>query len=345
MHLIPKNESQRLTALESFQILDTLPEQAYDDIARLAACICGVDRAMVAFIDKDRKWHKARFNVEPSEMPRDYVICARTIMSEMPLIVCDTLEDERVSSIGMVCGPPHIRFYAGVPLITDDGLILGTLCAVDTKPHTITPSQVESLEALGRQVIQLLKLRKNIISLEKAEKSLQQKHKNLNDNNQFLQALSITDELTGLNNRRSLNDAIEKETQRATRYFTPLSVLMIDIDFFKQFNDLFGHNIGDTILIEVSRALKKRSRSSDFCARFGGDEFVILLPHTTLKDAKQLAHQYTTDINNLYAHEKRITISIGISEFDPQQTTQDLFQSVDNALLQAKENGRNCIYC
>ena len=76
MHQIPDNENQRLLALESYQILDSLPEQAYDDIARLAAYICGVDKAMVAFIDKDRKWHKARFNVKPSEMPRDYVICA-----------------------------------------------------------------------------------------------------------------------------------------------------------------------------------------------------------------------------------------------------------------------------
>ena len=341
----PINEKQRLSALESYKILDTLPEQAYDDIARLAACICGVDRAMIAFIDKNRKWHKARFNVKAREMPRDYVICAHTIMNTIPLIVNDAQSDNRVSDIGIVCGPPYVRFYAGVPLITDDGLILGTLCAVDTEPHSITQSQIDSLEALGRQVIQLLNLRKNIMSLEKAEKRLQQQHQDLNDNNQALHTLSLTDELTGLNNRRSLNEALEKETHRAARYYTPLSMLMVDIDHFKHFNDQFGHHIGDHVLIDVAQALQKRCRSSDFCARYGGEEFVVLLPHTSLKDAQKLALQYCTDISTLNIKDKAITISIGISEFDPLMSAADLFEAADQALLQAKNSGRNCIAC
>lgn len=345
MSPIPINEKQRLSALESYKILDTLPEQAYDDIARLAACICGVDKAMVAFIDQDRKWHKARFNVEPTEMPRDYVICAQTIMSKSPLIVSDSLTDERVSNVGMVCGPPHVRFYAGAPLVTDEGLILGTLCAVDTKPHTISETQVNSLQALARQVMQLLEFRKTIMALENAEKHLQEQHKFLNKNNRLLQTLSYTDELTGLNNRRSLNEALEKETHRAARYYTPLSMLMIDIDHFKDFNDQYGHQTGDNVLVDVAKALQKRSRSSDFCARYGGEEFVVLLPHTSLKDAKKLAQYYCEDISALDKEKKQITISIGIAEFDPLMGSDELIEAADQALLNAKNNGRNCVHC
>ena len=345
MHQIPDNENQRLLALESYQILDSLPEQAYDDIARLAAYICGVDKAMVAFIDKDRKWHKARFNVKPSEMPRDYVICAKTILSEEPLIVSHASEDERVSNIGMVCGPPHLQFYAGVPLIAEGGLILGTVCAIDTEPHEISQEQIEALQALSRQVMQLLKLRKNIILLEEAEKCLHIQQKQLNENNKVLQKLSITDELTGLNNRRSLNDALEKETVRAARYFAPLSVLMIDIDHFKRFNDKFGHSIGDVVLAGVAKAIQSHCRTSDFCARYGGEEFVVLLPHTNLLDAQKLANQYCTDIEHLNIDGKQVTISIGISEFDPHKTAEELFKSADAALHRAKEMGRNRACC
>jgi diguanylate cyclase (GGDEF)-like protein len=345
MHQIPDNESQRLIALESYRILDTLPEQAYDNIARLAAYICGVDKAMVAFIDKDRKWHKARFNVKSSEMPRDYVICAKTILSENPFIVSKASEDERVSNIGMVFGPPHLQFYAGVPLIAEGGLILGTVCAIDTEPHEMSQEQIELLQALGRQVMQLLKLRKNIILVEDAEKRLQAQQKQLSENNKTLQKLSITDELTGLNNRRSLNEALEKETVRAARYYTPLSVLMIDVDHFKQFNDQFGHHTGDIVLTNIAKAIQSHCRTSDFCARYGGEKFVVLLPHTTLRDAKNLARQYCTDIANLNIGDQQVTISIGVSEFDPQQTIEDLFTSADTALHRAKEAGRNRAYC
>lgn len=340
MYQIPKNEIQRLAALESFQILDTQPEQAYDDIARLAACICNVEQAIVAFFDSDRKWHKARFNVDSYEMPRGQVIGSRTIMSAEPLIINDTLSDKKISKIAAVSGPPYIRFYAGIPIVTDNGLILGTLCALDSSPKSINPSQVESLEALGRQVMQLLTLRKKTIALENTKSCS-------NDGQDCYEKSLINqphiDALTGLNNQYALNSILEKETHRSARYYIPLSILIISIDQFDQLDAQFGQSISNNLIVEVAHALQKRCRNSDFCARYSQEQFVILLPHTALKDAQKLAQQCSIDISTLMIKDINITISIGLSEFDPLMDPEDLLTAAGNALINAKNKGNNSI--
>lgn len=328
-HPIPSNENDRLAALDSYEILDSLPEQAYDDIARLAAQVCGVERAMVAFVDETRKWHKARFNVGITEVPRDFAICSHAILSDQPLIVDDTHKHPALANLGMVVNPPHVRFYAGVPLVDEHGYALGTLCAIDSVPRTIDADQVESMVALARQVMQLLKLRKSIHQLEKRE--------------QQLQLLSVTDYLTGLFNRRALQQQLDLELESAKSQHQPLSLLVLDIDHFKRFNDRFGHNLGDKVLIKVANTLQSQARSEDFVARFGGEEFVILLPETDSTEAQQLAEQYRNAVKNIMFKGQQVTISIGAASYDQSDDGQQLFQLADSALLEAKRSGRNCV--
>jgi formate hydrogenlyase transcriptional activator len=153
-------EPRRLEALRSYQILDTPPEQSFDDLARLAAHICDAPIALVSLIDADRQWLKARVGIDATEAPRNASFCAHAITGRDIFIVPDTLADERFPTNRFVSGPPHVRFYAGMPLVTASGDALGTICVLDRAPRTLTPAQQDGLRALGRQVMATLDLRR-----------------------------------------------------------------------------------------------------------------------------------------------------------------------------------------
>src|SRR5215470_8891489 len=156
----PANETRRLEALRAYQILDTPPEQSFDDLARLAAEVCETPIAFISFIDDRREWFKARTGFDATECPRSDSCCAQAINGRDVFIVPDTLIDDRCSTSPFVSGPPHVRFYAGMPLLTASGDALGTICVLDRSPRTLTPAQQEGLRALGRQVMTSLELRR-----------------------------------------------------------------------------------------------------------------------------------------------------------------------------------------
>jgi GAF domain-containing protein len=157
---LPDNEAARLEALRQYQILDTAPEQVFDDITQLVTFICGTPMAQLSLVDKDRQWFKSKVGLDESQTPRDIAFCAHTILQTNPLIVNDTARDERFRDNPLVTEPPHVRFYAGVPLVDPKGFALGSLCAVDRKPRELSSEQVVALEALGRQVVMLFELRR-----------------------------------------------------------------------------------------------------------------------------------------------------------------------------------------
>jgi PAS domain S-box-containing protein len=170
----PPNESARLSALRQYDILDTAPEDAFDDLACLAMQICGTPIALVSLIDPHRQWFKAKVGVTVCETSRDIAFCAHTILQHKIFEVPDALADPRFATNPLVTQDPFIRFYAGTPLVTSEGHVLGTLCVIDRVPRQLTSDQRQALTILGRQVMILLELRLRQTLLNRSETAQQQ---------------------------------------------------------------------------------------------------------------------------------------------------------------------------
>ena len=172
---LPSNEAARLQALRQYEILDTAPEETYDDLTFLAAHICGTPIALFTLVDSYRQWFKSRLGLKERETSRDVAFCAHAILKPDMFIIRDALADRRFADNPLVTSQPRIRFYAGAPLITMEGFTLGTLCVIDNKPRELSDEQVKALQALSRQVVSQLELRRSIThltrSLERCEKS------------------------------------------------------------------------------------------------------------------------------------------------------------------------------
>jgi len=166
----------------------------------------------------------------------------------------------------------------------------------------------------------------------------------LKEHNESLKQQSTTDQLTKLYNRKYFDETIESEMQRSSRYKTALSIVIADIDFFKKVNDTYGHIAGDNILEDFASIIKDNIRSTDMAFRYGGEEFVILLPNTTAQEAKQLTKKLRKIVNShSFKEPKSITCSYGISEYKEKDTKEKFFKKADDALYFVKNNGRDNI--
>jgi anti-sigma regulatory factor (Ser/Thr protein kinase) len=165
----PVDEQSRLAALRRYRILDTDPEQAFDDLTMLASHICGTPMALITLVDENRQWFKSRLGLDGvRETERSVAFCTHAIEHSSIMEVPDTREDERFRHNPFVTGQPHIRFYAGAPLVTPDGFALGTLCVVDTRPRRLSSEQMRALDALRHQAQGQLELRLRLDELQQA---------------------------------------------------------------------------------------------------------------------------------------------------------------------------------
>ena len=164
----PSQETARVAALDRYAILDTEPEQGFDDLVLLASYVCKTPIAMLSLVDDHRQWFKSRVGVQVRETPRDMSFCAHAIQQEDLFVVPDTLKDPRFKENPMVVGEPHIRFYTGAPLINEEGFALGTLCVIDRQPRELDSEQKEALWSLSRLALGQMELRQNLRLLKQA---------------------------------------------------------------------------------------------------------------------------------------------------------------------------------
>lgn len=313
------NEQERLEKLKAYDILDTDPEESFDRITRVSKNALNVPIALISLVDEDRQWFKSRQGLDAPETARDISFCTHAIKSSQPFIVNDAHEDERFRNNPLVTGDPNIRFYAGVPLNTPGGHNMGTLCVIDREPRSISISEINILRDLARLVVDEMELR----------------------------MLANLDCLTGLQRRRAFQMQADKELERAQRYDHDMSVIAFDVDYFKKVNDTFGHAAGDLVLQRIAELCKDNLRSMDLIARVGGEEFVVLLPETSLPEAYVTAERLRAEIARSEVEDSgsviSVTSSFGVS--DRKSSTRDELRSIlnhaDQMLYEAKAAGRN----
>lgn len=179
---VPNDEALRLAKLDSYNVLDTDPESAFDDLSRLASKICGTPIALVSLVDETRQWFKSHIGLDATETPRSIAFCSHAILEPDDVFVVENAhEDERFHDNPLVTGEPRVCFYAGAPLVEPSGTALGTLCVIDHDPRDMTPDQLDALRTLARQVVSQLELRRNCAELSEVATELRATNRELEE--------------------------------------------------------------------------------------------------------------------------------------------------------------------
>lgn len=343
------DEAQRQAALDSYGVLGTSPEPAYDDIVLLAVALCDVPAAAISLLDHGRHWSKARIGDDLLDSPRSQAILSRLVGGSACLqVIEDVASDLRFASTAVRFDQSPLRFFAGMPLRSPDGYPLGMLCIMDTRPRRLTAQQRNGLETLARQVQHLFELRRQ--SLEQARRlsdyeasalRLEQARDELEQRHARLQHSAGRDQLTGLLNRTALAQLRENPRAMEKLESAPYSLALLDVDHFKQVNDRYGHLLGDRALRVVADAVMASVRDGDIAVRYGGEEFLIVLPDTGLTTAFEVAHRIRERVAASVLP-FGLTLSAGIAAGDPHRDRpEQVFDRADQALYRAKTSGRD----
>jgi diguanylate cyclase (GGDEF)-like protein len=274
----------------------------------------------------------------PSVGPQsqEWLLVRQLAVTGEPLVLPDLQSQPGLTeSLGMRA--PHFRGFAGVPLFAEHVGARGALCLVDTEPTTLSAADLDSLGALAAE------LERQVESAVGTARSAQAPLGPSIDV-ETLERLAVTDPLTGLANRRGGERSVASEIARARRQRTALSCIFIDIDRFKRINDTYGHQAGDRLLREISDLLRRTLRAYDILVRWGGEEFLLILPGVTLDQARKLAERIRAAVERLDTQGLgEVTISAGTAALDGSYDFETMLMTADRRLYEAKSSGRNAV--
>ena len=345
MGLDADSEFDRLNALRRYAILDTPPEGAFDRITGLAADLVEAPVAMVSLVDASRVWFKSVHGpARIREMPRGPALCAAALAHDGTYVVEHASTDPRTQEHPLVAGPFGLEFYAGVPLRTHDGHLLGTLCCMDTRPRGITPRQLRQLETLAAIVMDEIELRRSAMQISRLSEALADACSDLERRASF-------DPLTGVLARAAMLDRAGQLLERLRQGPKGGALLLIDIDHFKDVNDTHGHAAGDRVLKEVAGRMAASCRAGDLIGRIGGEEFLAVFADVTPQDAAAIAERLRdavcrTPIALGTGAALDVSVSGGLRLVAPGELGIELLQAMeeaDAALYRSKTAGRNRI--
>lgn len=328
--IIPKNEELRIAAIRHFDILDTPADGAFDRLTKLAGRIFEVPIAIITIVDSDRIWFKSKLGLDVNQIGRDPGLCASCILQDEVMVIKDAKKDAVALTNPLVAGEFGLRFYAGAPLKTRDGVNIGTFCLVDREPRDLTGTEQATLADLASIVIDEMELRRasrhliinNLKTVEEAEKR------------------ANTDAMTGLGNRRAFDqDISEFEHMITLGSFTDIMVTVIDLDGLKLINDRYGHPEGDRFITTFSSGLKEALRINDRAYRIGGDEFVVLTPLSSKPDFAKVEDRIAMVIEDVRGTTglKEAGASVGIAALsDVEFKLQEALRIADRKMYENK---------
>lgn len=313
----------RRQEIEDVGVLDEGSPADLELISRIAAAALKVPITHVSFLDGDRQWVRAAVGIDRMEVPLEDSFCIHAIEAGEMLVVEDAANDVRFAQSKYVTGDPHVRFYAGAPLFTNNQVAIGTLCAIDHSRRCFTAEQRAILNDLAELAMHQIELGR----------------------------AALVDGLTGSWNRRMLARVATAEFGRSARSGRTFSIAMLDLDHFKQLNDTFGHGAGDDVLVRFTEVIRAHLRPEDWLFRLGGEEFGVLIVHAGVEEASNVIDRIRGALaaEGPVAQTKPVTFSAGVGEHRPgtgePDTLKSMLERADRALYRAKEAGRDRTVC
>lgn len=332
---IPVNELIRQEVLDNQELLDTPADPYLDVLVRVVGEMFDVKTVLISLVDRDRQWFKARRGLDVPETPRSVSFCGHAILQDDLFLVEDTHQDPRFVDNPVVTGAPFLRFYAGQPLLAQDGHAIGTLCLLHPSPKQLNDKQrqrFKDMATLAEGYLKLRQMSEQTVQLRAALSREQRK--------------TMLDSLTQLWNRAGLDHFLPREKARAEERDMKLGLLFCDLDYFKKVNDVHGHDAGDKVLWESARRIAAAVRPQDVVTRSGGEEFVVLAQVHGDQELQMIGERIRhavarTPVDAGEGVELKLTISVGCALAEQEEKPERTLKRADKALYHAKGNGRN----
>lgn len=307
---IPEDEAARLLELRSFGVLDTEQDSRFDNISELTRYIAETEIGIVSLVDSDRQWFKSCVGATlgQQQTPRDISFCGHTILQRQPLIINDALEDRRFADNPLVLAPPYVRFYAGFPLITANGFVMGSLCAISRQPHQLCDQQLDALSRLAALTVQQLENLRNSALLQASQKGLEvERLRNL-----------ASERLTSLERLINREQMIQMlDLMFGMEIGSPFTLLRCCFRDYERVNSNLGGLVAEEYMNEAARRVLAAVPRSATVARFADAELVVLLPFAAEdSDVQKVAERILAFARHIYRcgnQSLSMSLSIGVA--------------------------------